>query len=223
MSQKQALLDFELYFTPEDCAFIRDVSQRFPEKNIQANLSALIALPASDRPEDARQRLKTTLRAGWIRTDTPEDQCETVAQHTEEMRQMALNDMRFNGDTVVLLLPMIEDHDLAEPYVGDFTPLDPITKQDKHRLEHLTMRCIYETDPHRLSLWEEGEEGKSLLARWKNELDKLQMFQEASRKLDRFPKRQEHIDYVHHWFKNNQATDQGAALYNKLSNITIKA
>jgi 5'-deoxynucleotidase YfbR-like HD superfamily hydrolase len=33
-------------------------------------------------------------------------------------------------------------HDLAESIVGDITPLDPITKQEKRELEEVSSCCI---------------------------------------------------------------------------------
>ena len=73
-------------------------------------------------------------------------------------------------------------HDLAEAKVGDITPLDGISKKEKHDLEEKAMiKLVNSLDNGKdlLSLWKEFEEGKTKEAKFVKRLDKLEMMFQA--------------------------------------------
>jgi 5'-deoxynucleotidase YfbR-like HD superfamily hydrolase len=204
----------DTYFTADDVIFIRALSARYPDKNIEANFIELLGVPAKDRPIYAREKQEKLDRTGWVRTGTPSGQCETVAQHTDEMKRMLEHEMKINGDLLTLCNIMIHDHDLAEPIVGDFTPFDNISSEDKHSLERLAITCIYEGDPERVSLWDECEKGLTFTAKLVKDVDKLQMYREAWRGISQYPKRRQHIEHVERGYQDGRiTTDQGKMVY----------
>lgn len=77
-------------------------------------------------------------------------------------------------------------HDLAEAIVGDITPYDGITKEDKRRMEEDALKAILadvgapEIEQEIYSLWMDYEEGTSTEAQLARELDKLEMIVQAN-------------------------------------------
>jgi putative hydrolase of HD superfamily len=81
-------------------------------------------------------------------------------------------------------LKMALVHDLAEGLTGDFTPYDPVSKEEKHRLEEAAFLQVVEplgaaAREEVLGLWREYEEGSSPEARVVKDLDKLEMLVQA--------------------------------------------
>lgn len=77
-------------------------------------------------------------------------------------------------------------HDLAEAQVGDITPREGISKQEKRRLEAEAMRNFVHDMLHgspaalRIeALWKEYEEGESSEAKFVKDLDRLEMALQA--------------------------------------------
>lgn len=81
-------------------------------------------------------------------------------------------------------------HDLAEAIVGDITPLDGVSKEDKERMEAEAMDRIrqqfFQATPgasdmgdQLVSLWSEYEKGQTKEAQFVKQLDKLEMLIQA--------------------------------------------
>lgn len=76
-------------------------------------------------------------------------------------------------------------HDLAESIVGDITPYDGVSKEQKRRLEENAFQKIVDDLDHKfiaaelLSLWLEYEYGTSTEATVAKELDKFEMIVQA--------------------------------------------
>lgn len=78
-------------------------------------------------------------------------------------------------------------HDLAEALVGDITPHDGVSKQDKYDLESRAMHKIKEehfpgdnnVGDELIQLWTEYENGESKEAKFVKQLDKLEMIVQA--------------------------------------------
>jgi len=117
-------------------------------------------------------RLKSLSRAGWVRKGVPAP--ETVASHSWGVAWL-----------VVALLPVELDrgralayatlHDLPEVRVGDITPVDGISAEDKATREHAAMRALGTSAPHVQALWETYERQEDPEARFVRELDRLDM------------------------------------------------
>lgn len=129
-------------------------------------------------------RLKSLPRAGWLRNNIPPEKCESVAEHTLGMAALALYLMdQFHLDIdKSKVLMMIIIHDLGEVIVGDITPKDEITVEDKFKKELEAINEIFNSfnEPDKfISLWKEFETNNTPEARFVKQLDKLEMALQA--------------------------------------------
>ncbi|KAL5119215.1 hypothetical protein ACEQ8H_002926 [Pleosporales sp. CAS-2024a] len=88
------------------------------------------------------ERLKTTKRAGWRRFGI--DGCESISDHMYRMSiltMMAPASLSRKLD-MAKCCRMALIHDMAESLVGDITPVDPVSKEEKSRRESETMDYI---------------------------------------------------------------------------------
>ena len=85
------------------------------------------------------EQLKRTPRTGWVNHGV--DKPESIADHMYRMSLMAMVAAKsmpeLDQDRCVKLALI---HDLAEAIVGDITPHDPVTKEEKRRMESDAMR-----------------------------------------------------------------------------------
>lgn len=138
--------------------------------------------PAADAELDALVEalaLKATVRAGWTRVGVSE--VESVAAHSWGVAWL-----------VLLLLPAELDreraltyallHDLAEARIGDITPHDGVSRQDKARREAEAMRAMTPALPRGAELeatWHAYEAQEDDEARFVKQLDRLDMALQA--------------------------------------------
>eukprot|EP00698_Gefionella_okellyi_P016948 TRINITY_DN489_c0_g1_i7.p2 TRINITY_DN489_c0_g1~~TRINITY_DN489_c0_g1_i7.p2 ORF type:complete len:154 (+),score=43.14 TRINITY_DN489_c0_g1_i7:223-684(+) len=104
------------------------------------------------------------------------------------MYRMAMMGMLTLGRTDVnseRCIKMAIAHDLAEAVVGDITPHDGISVNEKHRREEAAMRDIqaalgdHPAGNEVYSLWKEYEQGQSAEAKLLKQFDKLEMLLQA--------------------------------------------
>ncbi|XP_074656103.1 5'-deoxynucleotidase HDDC2-like [Tubulanus polymorphus] len=127
-------------------------------------------------------KLKGLKRTGWIRKNVPEP--ETVASHMYRMAIMTFflgNDSTLNRDRCMKLALV---HDMAESIVGDITPHDGVSKQEKHRREKQAMEDIAKLAGNDLgneflSLWQEYEEQTTPEAKVVHDIDRFDMVLQA--------------------------------------------
>eukprot|EP01038_Epipyxis_sp_PR26KG_P015152 gene15152-20410_t len=132
---------------------------------------------------DILGKLKTLKRSGWINhgINLP----ESVADHMYRMSMLSfiITDSTINKDKLMKICLV---HDLAEAVVGDITPYDGITKEEKRILEENALRKILidldcsKISEEMLSLWLDYEEGYSPEAEIAKQLDKLEMIIQAN-------------------------------------------
>lgn len=79
-------------------------------------------------------------------------------------------------------------HDMAESVVGDITPVDPMSKEEKHRREYETMKYLTgtllasfnaEAANEIMELWEEYENISSPEARFVKDVDKYELLMQC--------------------------------------------
>ncbi|HNC96206.1 MAG TPA: HD domain-containing protein [Myxococcota bacterium] len=125
----------------------------------QALLSAALALKGLDR-------------AGWKRVGI--ERPESVAAHSWGVTLAAL--LRcppgLNREKVLIMAIL---HDLAEATVGDITPHDGVSREEKQRREEEAIRLLLGDHPELLALWEEAEQRQSPEAQFVKEMDLLDM------------------------------------------------
>jgi len=124
-------------------------------------------------------KLKSLPRTGWLRAGI--ENPESVAAHSWGVAWLSLVLCPPNLDRG-RVLEMATIHDLAEIRVGDITPHDSVSRDDKHRMEDEAMNDLLEVMCHRdelKALWDEYEAGKSKEAHFVKQMDKLDMALQA--------------------------------------------
>ena len=128
-------------------------------------------------------KLKTLKRTGWVNHDIPLP--ESVADHMYRMSMLSflITDSAVDKDELIKICLL---HDLAEAKVGDITPFDGVSKEDKRRLEETALRMILSNIGHEevavelMALWLQYEEGTSVTSAVARELDKFEMIVQAN-------------------------------------------
>ncbi len=126
--------------------------------------------------------LKDLARSGWLREGI--SQPESVADHSFRTAVLALALGPELGVNVEKLLKMLLVHDLGEsdPSVGDITPFDGISWEEKHRLESAALERLCANLPNgaeMLALWREFEAEQSPEAIIAKQLDTFEMVLQA--------------------------------------------
>ncbi|KAF1942126.1 HD domain-containing protein [Clathrospora elynae] len=109
------------------------------------------------------ERLKTTRRAGWCRFGIHD--CESISDHMYRMSIITMMAPSSISATLDILrcCQMALIHDMAEALVGDLTPVDPVSKEEKSRRESTTMDYIC---TNLLGKFNNGFNGKNVRALW---------------------------------------------------------
>jgi putative hydrolase of HD superfamily len=123
-------------------------------------------------------QLKELSRAGWSRVGITN--AESVAAHTWGVCWLVMalcpDDIDQHRALQIAVL-----HDLAEVRVGDITPHDKVSKQDKSNMESSALRNMLQARPDLYELWEEYENQRTAEARIVHDLDRLDMALQAIR------------------------------------------
>ncbi|KAL6051264.1 HD domain-containing protein 2, variant 2 [Balamuthia mandrillaris] len=87
--------------------------------------------------------LKTTKRTGWVNSEVHLP--ESISDHMYRMAVISFlfgNEKGASGLNKEKMIKMALVHDMAEAIVGDITPFDGISKEEKGRAEDEAMRAI---------------------------------------------------------------------------------
>ena len=126
--------------------------------------------------------LKHTDREGWKRVGI--EAPESVAAHSWGMALLALATCPAHLDRQRVLALCIL-HDIAEAVVGDITPHDGISREEKRARERSAAAQMLGGHAELWGLWEDYEQQRSPEARFVKELDKLDMGLQARAYADR--------------------------------------
>jgi putative hydrolase of HD superfamily len=131
------------------------------------------------------ERLKTTKRAGWRRFGI--NHCESISDHMYRMSiltMMAPASLSANLD-LAKCTRMALIHDMAESLVGDITPVDPVSKEEKSRRESETMDYICTNllgkfngglnGAEMRALWQEYEDSVTKESLFVHDIDKIEL------------------------------------------------
>jgi len=80
--------------------------------------------------------LKDLVRSGYKRWNIERDRVESVAEHTFSTCMLAIAiDSEYNYDIDMnKVLKMLVVHEMEEIFIGDITPVDNVTDEEKHKL-----------------------------------------------------------------------------------------
>jgi|GEM_PF-219376 len=152
--------------------------------------------------------LKGLYRQGWLKRGVPEERAESVADHSFGTALLAVlladtlrTDPDFAGLDRQRCIEMALVHELGEVYVGDLTPVDGVSREDKYRQEREAFIKVVEGLPNGkelLTLWEDFETGASPEARFIRQLDRLEMgIQAALLKAEGYQRMDEFLKSAH--------------------------
>jgi 5'-deoxynucleotidase YfbR-like HD superfamily hydrolase len=158
-------------FTQEEHAFLAGIFAHHPA--IATNFERYLTASADARLAMAFRDLAETPRTGWVRRNVPNP--EHVKLHTDYVEKYAFAEAPVGVDAY-RAQAMAAIHDIPEAIVTDFTPTDPISKEEKAALEVLAMKVIYQSSPRLneiLSLVQEYEEQQTPESQWVHDVDTL--------------------------------------------------
>lgn len=149
--------------------------------------------------------LKGLYRQGWLKRGVPESRAESVADHSFGTALLALllaeslaASSEFSGLDPRRCIEMALVHELGEVYVGDITPVDGVSKDEKYERERDAFIKVVDGLPIRdrlLEFWEDFEAGVSPEARFIRQLDRLEMgVQAALLKAEGFERMEEFLE-----------------------------
>lgn len=131
------------------------------------------------------ERLKTTKRAGWLRFGISSP--ESISDHMYRMSiltMMAPSSISSKLD-ILKCCRMALIHDMAESLVGDITPVDPVSKEEKNRRESETMDYICTNLLGKFNgglngtevrqIWQEYEDSNTPESHFVHDIDKIEL------------------------------------------------
>ncbi len=128
--------------------------------------------------------LKQLYRQGWILRGIPPEHCESVAEHSFGNAMLCLLLLSRHPELDALkVLKLALIHDLGEAYVGDITPQDSVSKEEKNRLETDAVTKILSKLPGGDALiedWMEYERQETPEAKFVKQIDRLELAMQAS-------------------------------------------
>ncbi|CAD5110901.1 unnamed protein product [Dimorphilus gyrociliatus] len=128
-------------------------------------------------------RLKSLKRTGWVNAGVKDP--ETVSGHMYRMAMLSfIIDEKRDHVSRDQCIKLALVHDLAESIVGDITPFEGITVEEKHRREKEAMENIAKLVSNTvgnelLDLWNEYEKQLTKEAQFVKDLDKFDMIMQA--------------------------------------------
>ena len=150
-------------------------------------------------------KLKQLERNGWKKFKI-DGRLESVAEHTMSAILLAIYEIKHQKIDLdeLKVIKMLAFHDLAESEVGDITPYDNISKQDKFNREYAFIKKFSKeiNMPEIETLWLEFEQGKTPEAQFVYNIDKFDAVEQAriyscqtknSEIADEFDSRYKHI------------------------------
>ena len=128
-------------------------------------------------------RLKQTDRTGWVKKNIPNP--ESVSDHMYRMSIMAMvlgNSMGSLKKDHCIKMCLV--HDMAESIVGDITPHDGISSEEKHQREEEAMQYLCnmvdkDVGKEMKDLFMEYENQETEEAKFVKDLDKFEMILQA--------------------------------------------
>ncbi|KAF2633000.1 cytidylate kinase [Macroventuria anomochaeta] len=132
------------------------------------------------------ERLKNTVRKGWVLRGVRHP--ESVSDHMYRMAIMCLMVPDIDDFVRTRAVTMSLVHDMGEALIGDITPSDGVSKEQKFEREEMALKflacTIRSSNPSFadsiLDLWYEYERGESPAAMLVREIDKLECIQQAN-------------------------------------------
>jgi putative hydrolase of HD superfamily len=146
----------------------------------------MITTDQSENLYQTLQKLKQLKRAGWVNKGVAEP--ESVAEHSYSLSVLALFCAKDSTLDIGKLLAMTLLHDIGESIIGDITPRDGVSAEDKSNREIEAVKSIlseHDSTGTLFELWLDFELRRTPEAVLVGQLDKLDAYLQARQyKLD---------------------------------------
>lgn len=144
------------------------------------------------------QKLKETKRKGWTLKDIPDP--ESVADHSFGVAILSMatsSDLNVDEDKLIKMC-LIED--IGESVIGDITPHDDISEEEKIKKEKRAVKELADIigNEEILSLWEEYVEGQTKEAKIAQQLDKVEMALQTLNYEEKHGKKEKMKEFYNH-------------------------
>jgi putative hydrolase of HD superfamily len=200
--------------TQEEQSFISGIETRFHDKHIMDKFNFYARIEPHRRLQQAEADLQTIQRQGWVRIGVPPETMQNIYEHEVSMvRLIQSMPTSLATNEKEKAQQMAYYHDITEAIVSDFTPLDPITKDEKARLESIAARIIFESHPKQHEFLQEFEENTSRVALFVNDTDQLEMVSRALYIEERHPHMADALTPFWDYAGKKLSTDDGHALF----------
>ncbi len=128
-------------------------------------------------------KLKDLLRSGWVQTEVPLARTESVADHVFSCAMLAwaiIEEEHLNLDKSKVLQILLL-HEVGEIYIGDITPKDGMSREEKYQKEYMAVKSLSEKVhiPAILTLWLEFENMETNEAKFCKMIDRLECVMQA--------------------------------------------
>lgn len=165
--------------------------------------------------------------------------CESISDHMYRMSIMTMlaPQSLLSRIDVAHCTKMALVHDMAELLVGDITPVDDISRTEKHRREESTMKFLaekmlgsstgaLEQGEKIRAIWQEYEDDETIEARFVHEVDKIELLlqmveyersHKGEKDLSEFLTAMDHIKLREVKIWCNEILDEREALWNGLN------
>lgn len=134
-------------------------------------------------------KLKDVLRAGWVKRAIPLDRTESVADHVFSCTLLAWTIIEHEKLPLDLtkVMKILLIHEVGEIYIGDITPVDGVSREEKYQKEYEAVKNLSEQVhmPMILDLWQEFEDKKTEEAKFCKMIDRLECVMQAKNYGDR--------------------------------------
>lgn len=203
--------NFEI-FSEDDRQFLVQVFFTYPA--IGEAFKDFLEISPSARPALAEEITKRTPRTGYVRHDI--ERPETIYEHLEGLAEFVGNFLARTGASPlrrIHIQEMARVHDLAEAIATDFTLHDDISTEDKHYLEMLAARVIFDSPKYarQLALVEEYMAQVTPESRLLHDFDKIHAVRGALFYASLYPEKSAIYDEFYGNVCKKMKTDEGRA------------
>ncbi len=123
--------------------------------------------------------LEKLYRKGFKLNNIENCNCQTVAEHVAAVTNLALlTILEYNMDIDIgKVMQILAVHEYGETIIGDITPFDGISKEEKYEAEKLAFKEIVKdlnNSDYLYALWDEFEKKETKEAKFAYDMDKLE-------------------------------------------------
>lgn len=147
-------------------------------------------------------KLKELMRSGWVQRHVAVDRTESVADHVFSCTLLGWTIIEQEKLDIDLLkvMKILLVHEVGEIYIGDITPQDNVSREEKYRREFEAVQNLSKQVemPNLLELWLEFEKMETKEAIFAKKMDRLECVMQAKSYAERTGNSALFEEFYHH-------------------------